>query len=146
MKVSSLLLAAAFVTAGAGIGFSAAIAQEPAPVAAAAAELPSGTFVRKSKRLEGNWQVIQRDGQTVIRFADDFRAANGPDLKIFLSPKDVATVTGTTAVEGSLLLGELKSTRGTQEYLVPAGVNLDDYASVLVHCEEFAVLWGGGDL
>ncbi len=146
MKVSSLLVAAAFVTAGAGIGFSFAVAQEPAPVAAAAAELHSGTFVRKSKRLEGNWQVIQRDGQTVIRFADDFRAANGPDLKIFLSPKDVATVTGTTAVEGSLLLGELKSTRGTQEYLVPAGVNLDDYASVLVHCEEFAVLWGGGDL
>lgn len=146
MRIRSLILAVALATAGAGIGFSAAIAQEPAPVAAAAAELPSGTFIRKSKRLEGNWQVLQRDGQTVIRFADDFRAANGPDLKIFLSPKTVATVTGTTAVDGSLLLGELKSTRGAQEYIVPAGVSLDDYASVLVHCEEFAVLWGGGDL
>ena len=109
-------------------------------------QLPSGDFVRKSKRLQGSYEVIQRDGQTFIRFSDDFRAARGPDLKIFLSPKDVKTVTGKTAVDGSILLGELISTRGAQEYLVPEGVDLNEFGSVLVHCEEFAVLWGGSDL
>lgn len=115
-------------------------------VAEAAETLPSGDFVRKSKRLKGSYEVVQRGDQTVIVFSDDFRAAKGPDLKVFLSPKSVADATGKNATEGALLLAELTSTKGTQEYVLPAGVNLDDFGSVLVHCEEFAVLWGGSDL
>ena len=106
----------------------------------------SGDFIRKSKRLKGSWNVVERDGRTFIVFSDDFRAANGPDLKIFLSPKSVADATGRNAVDGSLNIGELKKTKGAQEYEVPAGVNLADYGSVLVHCEAYAVLWGGGNL
>ncbi|MEM7768764.1 MAG: DM13 domain-containing protein [Pseudomonadota bacterium] len=135
----------------------AAIAAIPAAIAiapiaqaqvieASVAAQPSGDFVRKAKRLKGAYTVIERDGQTIIRFSDDFRAARGPDLKVFLSPKTVADVTGKTAVDGSINLGELESTRGGQEYLVPEGVNLDDFASVLVHCEAYSVLWGGSDL
>jgi hypothetical protein len=67
-------------------------------------------------------------------------------LKIFLSPTALSDVTGKTAVNGSINIGELKSTKGAQEYEIPAGVNLSDYASVLVHCEEYSVLWGGSDL
>lgn len=106
----------------------------------------SGDFIRKSKRLKGSWNVVERDGRTFIVFSDDFRAANGPDLKIFLSPKSVADATGRNAIDGSLNIGELKKTKGAQEYEVPAGVNLADYGSVLVHCEAYAVLWGGGNL
>lgn len=106
----------------------------------------SGDFVRKSKRLKGSWEVVERDGKTFIVFADDFRAANGPDLKIFLSPQSVSDATGKTAINGALNIGELQKTKGTQEYEVPAGVNLADYGSVLVHCEAYSVLWGGGDL
>ena len=106
----------------------------------------SGDFVRKSKRLKGSWNVEQRGDKTFIVFSDDFRAANGPDLKIFLSPKSVADATGKNAVDGSINIGELKKTKGTQEYEVPANINLADYGSVLVHCEAYSVLWGGGDL
>lgn len=95
----------------------------------------SGDFVRKSKKLKGSWTVEQRGEKTFIVFADDFRAANGPDLKIFLSPKSIGDATGKNAVDGSLNIGELKKTKGTQEYEVPAGINLADYGSVLVHCE-----------
>ncbi len=112
----------------------------------AAKSLPSGDFVRKAKRLSGRYDVFVRDGRTVIRFSDDFRAAGGPDLKVFLSPKTVAEVTGKTATDGALHLGDLASTRGAQEYILPEGVDLDDFASVLVHCEPYAVLWGGSDL
>ncbi|GAB5454232.1 MAG: hypothetical protein Hens2KO_04610 [Henriciella sp.] len=106
----------------------------------------SGDFVRKSKRLKGSWNVEQRGDKTFIVFSDDFRAANGPDLKIFLSPKSIADATGKNAVDGSINIGELKKTKGTQEYEVPANINLADYGSVLVHCEAYSVLWGGGDL
>ncbi|GAB5457001.1 MAG: hypothetical protein Hens3KO_00310 [Henriciella sp.] len=129
-----------------GLGLTAAPALAQASVTATAADLPSGTFIKKKKKLKGGWEVVQRGDKTVIVFADDFRASNGPDLKIFLSPKTVSEVTGKTAIDGALNIGELKSTKGTQEYEVPAGVNLDDYASVLVHCEAYSVLWGGGDL
>ncbi len=106
----------------------------------------SGDFIKKSKKLKGSWSVVERDGATYIVFSVDFRAAKGPDLKIFLSPKSVADATGKTAVDGALNIGELKQTKGTQEYLVPAGVDLSQYGSVLVHCEAYSVLWGGGDL
>ena len=115
-------------------------------VEAAQASLPSGNFIKKKKKLKGGWEVVQRDGNTYIKFADDFSASKGPDLKVFLSPLSVADATGKTAAEGALNIGELQKTKGAQEYLVPADVNIADYSSVLVHCEKFSVLWGGGDL
>nr|WP_070959807.1 DM13 domain-containing protein [Hyphomonas sp. Mor2] len=111
-----------------------------------AAELPSGDFIKKKKKLKGAWEVVQRGDKTFIVFGEDFRAANGPDLKIFLSPQTVSEVTGKTAVNGAINIGELKSTKGAQEYEVPAGVDLSNFNSVLVHCEAYSVLWGGGDL
>ncbi len=141
-------LAAAFALGVAGLAVTApaAVAQDATTISQTLNYETSGAFVKKSKKLKGNWNVVERDGKTFIVFADDFRAANGPDLKIFLSPKSVSNATGKNAIEGSLNIGELKKTKGTQEYEVPAGVNLSDYGSVLVHCEKFEVLWGGGDL
>jgi len=146
MRISSL---AAALIIGTSFGFVAAptaLAQATPTTISAQQSLPSGTFIKKSKKLKGGWEVVQRDGNTYIQFAEDFRAAGGPDLKVFLSPIDVATVTGDTAINGAVLLGELTKTKGAQEYLVPAGVDLNDFESVLVHCEAYSILWGGGNL
>ena len=145
MRTSSILAALFLGASFALVSAPAAIAQADTAVEAVQASLPSGAFVRKSKKLEGNWSVVERDGNTYISFSDDFRASRGPDLKVFLSPTDVSTVTGDTAVNGAINLGELQKTKGAQEYLVPAGINLADYSSVLVHCEQYSILWGGGD-
>ncbi|NQY14886.1 MAG: DM13 domain-containing protein [Henriciella sp.] len=139
-------IATAFALSLAGIATAAPVAFADTATIAVASELPSGTFVKKKKRLKGAWEVVERGDKTFIVFADDFRAANGPDLKIFLSPQTVSDVTGKTAVNGAINIGELKATKGAQEYEIPAGVNLADYNSVLVHCEAYSVLWGGGDL
>lgn len=117
-----------------------------AETAVASADAQSGEFERRSKRLNGDWAVEQRGEKTFIVFSEDFRAANGPDLKIFLSPQSYDDVTGKTAVNGAINIGELKKTRGVQEYELPADLQLADYESILVHCEKFAVLWGGSDL
>lgn len=142
---------AAYVTFAFGLigACGVAQAQTPAPTATyqvAQVNLPSGTFIKKRKSIKGNWSVVQENGQTVIRFAGDFKTKNGPDLKIFLSPQTIQAVNGKTATAGSVNLGVLKSTSGTQDYLVPAGVNLADFNSVLVHCEAYSILWGGGAL
>lgn len=146
IRLSTLAAALAVSLSGAAAFGPAAFAETATASVSVSAELPSGTFVKKKKKLKGAWEVVQRGDQTFIVFGEDFRAANGPDLKIFLSPQTVSDVTGKTAVNGALNIGELKATKGTQEYLVPAGVNLSEYSSVLVHCEEYSVLWGGGDL
>ena len=143
----SILAAAAIgLTGMATVAPALAQTQIEASVSQSVDYATSGDFVRKSKKLKGSWTVEQRGDKTFIVFADDFRAANGPDLKIFLSPKSISDATGKNAVDGSLNIGELKNTKGTQEYEVPAGINLADYGSVLVHCEAYSVLWGGGDL
>lgn len=145
-RLSSLAVALAVSLSGIAACAPAALAEAETASVTIAAELPSGTFIKKKKKLKGAWEVVQRGDKTFIVFADDFRAAKGPDLKIFLSPKSVSDVNGDTAVNGSLRIGELKATKGAQEYEVPAGVNLSDYSSVLVHCEAYSVHWGGGDL
>lgn len=148
MNIAKTILAAAVIgmTGMAACAPALAQAQVEASIAQEASFATSGDFVRKSKRLKGSWTVEQRAGKTFIVFADDFRAANGPDLKIFLSPKSIGDANGKNAIDGSLNIGELKKTKGAQEYEVPAGINLADYGSVLVHCEAYSVLWGGGAL
>ena len=115
---------------------------------AAHAQMASKTadFVRFNKKLKGQVEITERDGQTVLRFSDSFRASNGPDLKVFLSPQGLDTVSGKTATNGAVKLGLLESTKGAQEYVIPAGVNLSQFGSVLIHCEQFSVLWGGATL
>ncbi len=146
IRFSPLALALAVSLSGMATVAPAAFAESSTAAVTVSAELPSGTFIKKKKKLKGAWEVVQRGDKTFIVFGDDFRAANGPDLKIFLSPKTVSDVTGKTAIIGALNIGALKATKGAQEYEVPAGVNLADYSSVLVHCEAYSVLWGGGDL
>ena len=136
--------AAVFALSLSGIVFSSAAFASPAALSVSQT-LPSGAFVKKEKSLKGSWKVVERDGKTFIQFGEDFRAANGPDLKVFLSPSNVSKVTGKTALDGAVQLGVLKETKGVQEYELPAGVDLSSYQSVLVHCEAYSVLWGGGD-
>jgi len=89
---------------------------------------------------------VELVGSTYTHVSDAHRSANGPDLKVFMSPNSVANATGKNAVNGSVNIGVLQKTRGVQEYEVPSGINLSDYGSVLIHCEAYSVLWGGGDL
>ena len=146
MSLPRQILTALCLSASISLGGTAAFAQTaPVEIAAKVATSHSGEFIKRKKRLKGNWEVVQRDGKSFISLSDDFKAQGGPDLKIFLSPKTYANVTGKTATDGALNLGELVKNKGAQEYEIPAGTNLDDFQSILVHCEAYAVLWGGSD-
>jgi hypothetical protein len=125
----------------------------PASLTVPAVEAPVQTqtlaqadFQKKTYSLRGGITVEQRGSQTVIVFSEDFRTRSGPDLKVFLSRNDVASSTGTNATSQSIKLGVLKDNHGAQEYVLPEGVNIADFNSVLVHCEAFSKLWGGADI
>lgn len=103
-------------------------------------------WVEKKYNIKGQWDIVQQGDQTVIRFSDNFKTKNGPDLKIFLSKQTIAEVNGRNATQDSVLLGTLKSPRGGQEYILPAGIDVNDFQTVLIHCEKYSVLWGGGTI
>jgi len=128
------------------ISFAQTVYAAPIQATASMAASLNQNFIEKKYSIKGQWSVVQENGKTIIRLSDDFKTKNGPDLKIFLSPQSIGDVTGRTALDGAVTLGRLKSNKGTQDYVVPNGVSLADFSSVLIHCEAFSVLWGGGSL
>lgn len=106
----------------------------------------AGSFTEKEKTISGNWSIEQTDGQTRLVFDDSFRARSGPDLKIFLSSKEFSKAKGSNATQQSVLVAELKSNKGSQSYLLPEGLDLSAFNSLLIHCEKYSVLWGGSQL
>jgi len=146
LLIRSTLAAIAFAST-ASLSHMANAAPANAEIMTASAPAFSGqNFTKKKYKIKGQWSVVQENGRTIIRFSEDFKTKNGPDLKVFLSPQSVGDVTGRTALDGAVTLGVLKSNKGTQDYIVPNGVSLTNFSSVLIHCEAFSVLWGGGSL
>lgn len=106
----------------------------------------SGAFAQKKYRVKGQFEIIEKDGQTVLRLSDDFKTKAGPDLKLFLSPQSAQNITGATATQGAINLGALVKHNGGSDYIIPAGTDLSAFNSVLVHCEQFSVLWAAGTI
>ncbi len=79
----------------------------------------------------GNVSVIKVGEKYIVRFEENFDVANGPDLYVGLG-KDGQYVKGTE-------LGKLKGNIGSQNYEVPAGINLEDYNEVWIWCRAFSV-------
>lgn len=79
--------------------------------------------------------------ELTLYFDENFNTQSGPDLHVYLAINFQAPSTpGNTNVD----LGLLSSNSGAQSYSVPAGVSLEDYSYVLIHCLTFDHWWGGG--
>lgn len=113
---------------------------------AATVEQNSGTWIKKSKAIKGGWSIEKRGDQHIISFNDKFKTKGGPDLKVFLSPQSIDKVTGKNATDGAELVAVLKSTKGSQEYVLPAHIDVSNFNSLLIHCEAYSVLWGGTNI
>lgn len=96
--------------------------------------LKAGTFKDADLFHKGSGEATVYEletGQRLVRF-EDFAVTNGPALSVFL----VKTTDGTKG-EGAIDLGKLKGNKGSQNYDIPIGVNLDEYSSVLIYCVPF---------
>lgn len=120
---------------------------ESAPSASNLTTLKSGSFkdadaVHKGK---GTASILEGDGRRYVRFTD-FEVTNGPDLEVWLVAK--AGIQSSNDVKESkyVSLGHLKGNIGPQNYEIPQDVNLNDYASVVIWCEQFGVLFSAADL
>ena len=76
----------------------------------------------------------------LLRLEPDFEVGPGPKFHVYLVP--LADVTPDTEVEKTMFvdLGRLKAFTGSQNYAIPLGIDLADFQSVVVWCEQFNVL------
>jgi hypothetical protein len=89
---------------------------------------------------EGTARLIETaPGEYVVRL-EDFAVRNGPDLFVYLSPDRNGYH------EDAIELARLKADRGNQNYRVPAGVDIDGVASVIIWCRQFSHLFATAPL
>lgn len=105
-----------------------------------------GTWTGKGYAIKGGWHVTSRDDKTVISFDEKFKTRRGPDLKVYLSTSPIEDLQDRNVEDTSVLISPLKSNKGPQEYVLPDDVKLDDFRSVVIHCEAYSHLWGGANL
>ncbi|MCP4780853.1 MAG: DM13 domain-containing protein [Hyphomicrobium sp.] len=92
----------------------------------------------------GKGKVTVYEGTVFLE--PDFEVGLGPDFHVYLVPKEQmrgeAEVSDTMFVD----LGKLRSFRGSQKYAIPGGVDLKNYPSVVIWCQQFDVLISPADL
>ena len=98
--------------------------------------------------FEGSWQILKQQDQYTIVMGDDFEAKKAPDLKIFLSKLPLNEIDGDNAADKSwsVLVAPLSEYKGSHRCQVPDHIVVDDYQTIIVHCEKYAKLWGGASL
>lgn len=78
--------------------------------------------------------------QDLVHLGSDFEVGPGPKFHVYLVPeKDVVPSTN-VARTMFVDLGRLRAFKGSQNYPVPAGVDLRKFGSVVIWCEQFGVL------
>ncbi|NYF11467.1 hypothetical protein HDC94_002623 [Leifsonia sp. AK011] len=117
---------------------------EPQPV-----QLSAGELISHEHETSGSVRIVQNpDGSRVLAL-ENLSTSSGPDLRVWLAATPV--VPGFDgwflADDGAYIdLGPLKGNLGNQVYEIPADVDLGQYPSLYVWCEQFAVSFGGASL
>jgi hypothetical protein len=131
------------------------VANSPSPQTAQSSQvsvLRSGKFVDGEHPTQGSVRIIKQNNQRLLELDQTFSTStSGPDLVVILHR--LADVIGTTIPpaypikEGDyVLLAPLKSYSGTQSYLIPANLNLDDFKSAAIWCRRFNATFGAATL
>ncbi len=99
-----------------------------------------GQFVGVDHPTQGQVKIVEEDGVKYLEISEDFKTDSGPDLKVILHNSNTVEM---TVQEGDYIsLGALESFNGSQRYAIPNEVELDQYQSVAIWCEEFNVTFG----
>jgi hypothetical protein len=106
-----------------------------------------GTFIHADPSDPIHWgegNVTVYEG--TIFLEPNFKVGPGPKYHVYLVPK--ANIRSSEDVTGSAFvdLGRLRSFEGSQKYPIPEDVDLAQYPSAVIWCEQFDVLISPADL
>lgn len=90
----------------------------------------------------GNVTVFER----TVFLHEDFEVGPGPKFHVYLVPK--SGIRQNSDLDGQMYvdLGRLRAFKGSQKYSIPTGLDLRQFASVIIWCEQFNVLISPADL
>ncbi|MGD1912166.1 MAG: DM13 domain-containing protein [Rivularia sp. (in: cyanobacteria)] len=104
----------------------------------------SGNFVKQEKATRGKAKIVNINGKRYLEFDKAFSTSEGPDVKIILHRNSSVPL---NVREGNYItLARIKSFKGAQRYAIPENVNLANYKSVGIWCEEFNATFGYASL
>ena len=76
----------------------------------------------------------------LVHLDGGFEVGPGPKFHVYLVPEKNVIPSTNVAKTMFVDLGRLKAFKGSQNYPIPAGVDLGKYGSVVIWCEQFGVL------
>ncbi|MBI2639892.1 MAG: DM13 domain-containing protein [Candidatus Sungbacteria bacterium] len=102
--------------------------------------LKSGTFVGADNfhNAAGMAKLLKIGDKYFVRFENDFKVTNGPDLFVYFGKNGRYTA--------NARIGELKGNIGSQNYEVPENIDPSEYNEVWVWCRAFSVPFGSAQL
>ena len=117
---------------------------EPTPDMQSTIVLTDGEFGRVDAVhwAEGTATIYQLPDNSKVLRLENFRSANGPDLRVVLSAGEEPR-TREEVARGNLNieLGRLKGNIGNQNYEIPTQIDLSLYNSVVIYCQAFHVVF-----
>lgn len=108
--------------------------------------IASGQFVttEQDHPTNGMAKIIKVNGKNYLEFDKAFTTARGPKVKVVLHRQNTVPVKLKAA--NYVTIAPLKKFDGAQRYEIPANLNLNDFKSVAIWCEEFNVTFGYANL
>ena len=137
------------VSAPASVASPAASGTPESGVTSEPVTLASGQFISHEHGTAGTVRILELpDGSRVLRI-EDLDTDNGPDLKVWLT--DAPVIDGPDGWfvfdDGQYAdLGSLKGNKGSQNYAIPADVDLTELTSLTIWCDRFNVSFGAAAL
>jgi len=101
----------------------------------------SGSFRSLEHGTTGRAIVLGRSDGTLILRLENLDTSNGPDLRVYLSQVPAGGDLHAYR-NGFIDLGPLKGNRGSQNYAIPAGIDLSKFKSAVVWCRRIRVGFG----
>lgn len=114
-----------------------------APVALAAGAFRDADSVHKGSGDAGLYRLA--DGNHLLRL-ENLDVTNGPDLRVYLVRHPGPVSSSDVTDDNYLDLGALKGNIGNQNYAIAPGTDLTGFASVVVWCKAFGVLFSTAPL
>jgi hypothetical protein len=103
--------------------------------------LARGTFVHANPSDPihyGKGRVTVYEG--LLHLEPDFEVGPGPKFHVYLVPEKEVVPSTNVGRTMFVDLGRLKAFKGSQNYEIPAGIDIAKYGSVVIWCEQFGVL------
>ena len=104
--------------------------------------LAVGEFEDAEHATSGSARILElADGRQFLRL-EGFDTSDGPDLKVWITDQPSGGSWGSYDDGRYVALGDLKATRGNQNYEIPAAAKLGGLTSVVIWCDRFNVAFG----